>query len=80
MTLIYILLTGAVCGWLAGEIWKDSGFGLIGNMIVGILGSIFGGWMAVRLGIGSGALLWQILISVGGGWILLFLISLIKKA
>ncbi|MFH7002415.1 GlsB/YeaQ/YmgE family stress response membrane protein [Flavobacterium bizetiae] len=76
MSFLYFLLIGAISGWLAGQIWKGAGFGLLGNIVVGIVG----GWIAGNLGIGGGGLLWQILIAVGGAWVLLFLISLIKKA
>jgi uncharacterized membrane protein YeaQ/YmgE (transglycosylase-associated protein family) len=79
MEFLWFLLIGAVSGWLAGQIWKGAGFGLIGNIIVGIVGGVLGGWLARFLGIGGAGLLWQIIISVGGAWILLFLISLVKK-
>lgn len=79
MNFIYFLLIGAVSGWLAGQIWKGSGFGLLGNIIVGIIGGFIGGWLAGFLGIGGGGLLWLILTSVVGAWILLFLLSFIKK-
>jgi uncharacterized membrane protein YeaQ/YmgE (transglycosylase-associated protein family) len=42
MEFLYFLLLGAISGWLAGQFWKGSGFGLIGNIIVGIIGAIFG--------------------------------------
>lgn len=79
MEFFYFLLIGAISGWLGGQLWKGSGFGLIGNIIVGIIGSIFGGWLASKFGIGGGGLLWQIIIAAVGAWILLFLISLFKK-
>lgn len=79
MAFLYFLLIGAISGWLAGQIWKGAGFGLIGNIIVGIIGGFIGGWIAGKLGIGGGGLLWQILIAVGGAWVLLFVIRLIKK-
>ncbi|HMP93154.1 MAG TPA: GlsB/YeaQ/YmgE family stress response membrane protein, partial [Phnomibacter sp.] len=80
MELLWFLLVGAVSGWLAGQLWKGSGFGLIGNIIVGVLGSVVGGWLAGKLGIGGSSLVAHILISAGGAWVLLFLISLIKNA
>ncbi len=80
MDIVIFLLIGAVSGWLAGEIFKGGGFGLIGNIIVGVIGGFIGGWLAGKLGIGGGGLLWQIIISVAGAWVLLFVISLIKKA
>ncbi|MCD0466311.1 GlsB/YeaQ/YmgE family stress response membrane protein [Flavobacterium sp. ENC] len=79
MEFLYFLLIGAISGWLAGQLWKGGGFGLLGNIVVGIIGGIFGGWLAPKLGIGGGGLLWQIVIAAGGAWILLFLISLIKR-
>ena len=79
MEFLYFLLIGAISGWLAGQIWKGGGFGIIGNIVVGIVGGFIGGWIAGKLGIGGGGLLWQILITVGGAWVLLFIISLIKK-
>jgi uncharacterized membrane protein YeaQ/YmgE (transglycosylase-associated protein family) len=50
-TLIIWLVIGAIAGWLAGVIVKGYGFGLVGNIVVGILGAIFGGWL-------FGALAW----------------------
>ncbi|HRE76265.1 MAG TPA: GlsB/YeaQ/YmgE family stress response membrane protein [Flavobacterium sp.] len=79
MNFLYFLLIGAISGWLAGQLWKGSGFGLIGNIVVGIIGGFVGGWLAGHFGIGGGGLLWQILIAAGGAWVLLFLISLIKR-
>ncbi|MFN3755984.1 MAG: GlsB/YeaQ/YmgE family stress response membrane protein [Flavobacterium sp.] len=79
MNIIIFLLIGAVSGWLAGQIWKGSGFGLIGNIIVGVIGGFIGGWLAGHFGIGGGGLLWLIIVSVVGAWVLLFLLSLIKR-
>ena len=44
-SLIYTLIIGAVIGWLAGVIRKGYGFGLLGNIIVGIIGAFFGTWL-----------------------------------
>lgn len=79
MEIIYFLLIGAVSGWLGGQLWKGSGFGLIGNIIAGILGSVVGGFVAGQLGIGGRGLLLQIIIAACGAWLLLFVVSLIKK-
>jgi uncharacterized membrane protein YeaQ/YmgE (transglycosylase-associated protein family) len=56
--LIAWLIIGAVAGWLAGSFVKGGGFGLIGDIIVGIIGAFVGGWLAGALHIG-----------IGGGWI-----------
>ena len=79
MELLYFLIIGAISGWLAGQLWKGSGFGLLGNIIAGIVGSFVGSWIAGKLGIGGGGLLWQIIIATCGAWIVLFIISLLKK-
>jgi uncharacterized membrane protein YeaQ/YmgE (transglycosylase-associated protein family) len=51
MDLLYILLIGAVSGWLAGQLFKGSGSGLLWNIILGVLGSFVGGWVLGKLGI-----------------------------
>jgi uncharacterized membrane protein YeaQ/YmgE (transglycosylase-associated protein family) len=50
-SLIILLVVGAVAGWLAGLIVRGFGFGLIGNIIVGIIGAFIAGWLLPRLGI-----------------------------
>lgn len=83
-SLLIWLLLGAVAGWLAGNLMKGSGFGLIGNIIVGILGSFLGGWLGGVLGIGGattgGFSIASILTAVLGAVVLLFVVSLIKRA
>jgi uncharacterized membrane protein YeaQ/YmgE (transglycosylase-associated protein family) len=80
MNFLWFILLGAVAGWLAGQIMKGGGFGLLGNIIVGILGAVVGGWLAGVLGIGGGGLLGALLIATGGAVVLLFVVSLIKKS
>lgn len=78
--LIYTLIIGAVSGWLAGVIRQGYGFGLLGNIIVGILGAFIGSWLFAQLGFNrSGSTLNYILTSVVGALVLLFLIGLIRK-
>lgn len=81
--LIWIVL-GMIAGWLAGQIWKGAGFGLTGNIVVGIIGAFLGGWLGGQLGIEGtatgGLSLPSILTAAGGALVLLFIISLVKKA
>ena len=75
------LAIGALSGWLAGQLVKGYGFGLVGNIVVGIVGSFIGGWLFSQFGAaGGGGLVGSIVTSVVGGVVLLFLIGLIRKA
>jgi uncharacterized membrane protein YeaQ/YmgE (transglycosylase-associated protein family) len=50
-SLIVILLVGLVAGWLAGQILRGTGFGLIGDVVIGIVGAFIGDWLLPQLGI-----------------------------
>lgn len=78
-SLIIFLIIGAVAGWLAGLLMKGRGFGLLGNIIVGIIGAILGGFLFGVLGIVAGGLIGSIVTATVGAVVLLFLISIIKK-
>jgi len=78
-SIIIFLLIGAVAGWLAGKLMKGGGFGLIVNIIVGIIGGFIGGWLMSLVGIEKGGLVWEIITSVIGACVLLFIISLFKR-
>ncbi|HED24360.1 MAG TPA: GlsB/YeaQ/YmgE family stress response membrane protein, partial [Firmicutes bacterium] len=49
MGILTWLIVGIIAGWLAGKVMKGRGFGLIGNIIVGIVGALVGGWLAGAL-------------------------------
>ena len=78
--LIILLVVGAIAGWGAGQIVKGYGFGLIGNIIVGVIGAFIAGWLFPRLGvhIGSG-LIGQIISAFIGAVILLFILGLVRR-
>jgi len=79
--LIIFLAIGAVAGWLAGRLMKGGGFGLLGDIVVGILGSVAGGYLFGLLGISAGGgLAGSIVTATVGAMVLLFLIRLIKRA
>jgi uncharacterized membrane protein YeaQ/YmgE (transglycosylase-associated protein family) len=80
MDLIIFLVIGALVGWLAGMIMKGGGFGVIGNIIVGILGAMLGGWLLPKLGITIGGEFGGFITAVIGAVILLFIVGLIKRA
>ncbi|AOY90685.1 hypothetical protein BKK79_01755 [Cupriavidus sp. USMAA2-4] len=79
--LIAWLVIGAVAGWLAGVLVKGGGFGLLVDILVGIVGAIVGGWLAGLLGISfGGGMIGSIITAVIGAVVLLFLLRLIKRA
>jgi uncharacterized membrane protein YeaQ/YmgE (transglycosylase-associated protein family) len=75
------IVIGAVAGWLAGKIVEGGGFGLIGDIVVGIIGAVIGGYLAGALGISiGGGMISSIIVAVIGAVILLFVLRLIKRA
>jgi uncharacterized membrane protein YeaQ/YmgE (transglycosylase-associated protein family) len=79
--LIVIIIVGLVAGWLAGQIVKGSGFGLVGDIVVGLVGALIGGWLLPRIGLGlGGGLVGEIITAVIGAVILLVILRLVRRA
>jgi uncharacterized membrane protein YeaQ/YmgE (transglycosylase-associated protein family) len=80
--LIIFLLIGAVAGWLAGQLWRGFGFGLVGNIIVGVVGAFIAGLILPRIGFPfiGGPIVGAIIYATIGAVILLFIISLVRRA
>src|SRR6186713_1482329 len=76
-SLLIILLVGLIAGWLAGQIMQGTGFGLVGDLIVGIVGALIGSWVLPRLGthLGAGLVLLNATI---GALLLLLTIKLVR--
>ena len=80
-SLIVLLLVGLIAGWLAGQFVKGGGFGLVGDIVVGIVGALIAGWLFPRLGISlGGGILGSIVSAFIGAVILLVIIRLVKRA
>ena len=78
-SLLIIVLVGLVAGWLAGQIVRGTGFGLIGDLIIGIVGAFIGGWLLPQLGIHLGAgIVAAIVNSTIGAVLLLLVIRLVR--
>ncbi|MEM9279601.1 MAG: GlsB/YeaQ/YmgE family stress response membrane protein [Pseudomonadota bacterium] len=78
VAILIFLGIGAAAGWLAGNIMSGGGFGLIGNIIVGILGAIVAGFLLPGV-IPVAGILGQIISATIGAVILLFVIKLVKR-
>jgi uncharacterized membrane protein YeaQ/YmgE (transglycosylase-associated protein family) len=78
-SLIILLIIGAIAGWLAGLVVKGYGFGLIGNIVVGVIGAFIGQWLFPSLGFWGADLIGIIISATLGAIILLVVIGLIRR-
>jgi uncharacterized membrane protein YeaQ/YmgE (transglycosylase-associated protein family) len=78
-SILVILLVGIVAGWLAGKVVRGTGFGLIGDLVVGVAGAFVAAWLFPRLGIHLGTgIVEEIIYSALGAIILLVIVRLIR--
>jgi uncharacterized membrane protein YeaQ/YmgE (transglycosylase-associated protein family) len=81
MQFVWFLLIGLVAGWLAGTLTKGGGFGVIGDIVAGVLGALLGGFLFSSVGLSAGGgLLGGIIVATIGAIVLIFLLRLIKRA
>ncbi|HSP14592.1 MAG TPA: GlsB/YeaQ/YmgE family stress response membrane protein [Thermoanaerobaculia bacterium] len=78
--LIWFLLIGLIAGWLAGQVMRGGGYGVIGDMIVGVIGALIGGWLFGLLGISAGGLIGSLITAFVGAVLLILLLRLIRRA
>ena len=78
-SLIWFLLIGLVAGWLAGKVMRGGGYGIVGDMIVGVIGAFIGGWLFGVLGIGIGGLIGSLVTAFVGAVILIALLRMIRR-
>jgi uncharacterized membrane protein YeaQ/YmgE (transglycosylase-associated protein family) len=81
MGFAYWILVGLIAGWLAGQVMKGGGYGVLVDIILGILGGVVGGWVFGMLGIWpGGGIIGSILVAFVGAVILVWISRLLKKA
>ena len=81
MNVLWFLLIGVIAGWLAGVLVKGGGFGLFGDLLVGIIGAMIGGFFFGGIaGTAGGGLLGSLLVATLGAVILLVILRVIKRA
>lgn len=73
-SLLVIVVVGIAAGWLAGRVMRGGGFGLIGDLVVGLVGAFIGDWLLPRLGIHLGTGVVELIISAFIGAVILLLI------
>jgi uncharacterized membrane protein YeaQ/YmgE (transglycosylase-associated protein family) len=79
MEFIWFILVGLIAGWLAGMLVKGGGFGIVGDIVIGILGALVGGFLFGVLGFSWGGLLGSIVVATVGAVVLIFVLRLIKR-
>ena len=83
MSILSWIVVGLIAGWLAGKVMKGGGFGLVGDIVVGVIGGVLGGWIASYFfHVGdpmSGINLPSILIAFLGAVLLLFVLRLVTR-
>lgn len=81
VTILIWIIVGGVAGWLAGVLVRGGGFGLVGDIILGIAGAIVAGWLLPTLGISlGGGIVGAIIAALIGAILILLVIRLIKRA
>lgn len=80
MDIIWFLIIGLVAGWLAGTLMSGGGYGVIGDIVLGILGAVIGGYLFSSLGVSAGGgTLGSIIVATVGAVVLIALLRLIKR-
>ncbi len=80
MEILWSIIIGILAGAIAGWIMKGSGFGMVVNLIIGLVGSVLGGWIYTLLGLSTTGILGSLLMSVIGAVVLLWIVSLFRRA
>ncbi len=78
-SIVTVLVVGLLAGWLAGRIQKGRGFGLAGDLVIGILGSVFGTWLFGQLGFAAYGFAGNLVMAVVGALVILFLLGAVSK-
>ena len=76
---VWFLFIGGVIGWLAGIIVRGRGFGIIGDIVIGVVGAMLGGWMAGVIGLSTGSSVGAFLMALVGAVVLVGLTRLVVR-
>ncbi len=79
--MIYSILVGLIAGWLAGQVMKGGGYGVLMDIVLGLLGGVVGGWVFGALGIGpAGGIVGSVVVSFVGAVVLVALSRMLRRA
>ena len=77
---LWFVIIGVLAGWLAGLLIRGRGFGLVGDLVLGVLGAIIGGYVFSMLSIRAYGFIGELAMAIAGAFLLLSLIRIVKKA
>jgi len=81
MELLWFILIGLAAGWLAGQFMRGGGFGVVGDILLGVVGAMVGGFLFHQLGLSAGGgLIGALIVATLGSVVLLFLARIVKHA
>jgi uncharacterized membrane protein YeaQ/YmgE (transglycosylase-associated protein family) len=81
MGLLWFLIVGLIAGWLAGVLVRGGGFGVVGDIVIGVIGAVLGGWLFTTFGASAGGgLVGSILVATIGAVVLLVVVRVLKRA
>jgi len=76
---LWFLVIGGIAGWLAGKITRGSGFGILGDIIIGVIGALLGGFLFGLVGLVSYSLLGSLITATVGAILFLYLVRILKR-
>jgi len=79
-SLIWWAVVGLIAGWAAGKIMKGGGYGVVMDIVLGIIGAVIGGWLMGIVGIHAGGFLGTIIVAIIGAVFLIWITRMLKKA
>lgn len=79
MEVVWFLIIGLCAGWLAGHLTRRRGFGLAGNLIIGVIGAVLGGFVFDLLGFASRSLIASLITATVGSLLLLYALALLRR-
>jgi uncharacterized membrane protein YeaQ/YmgE (transglycosylase-associated protein family) len=81
MEILWFILIGLAAGWLAGQFMRGGGFGLLGDLLLGVAGAVVGGYMFHQLGLSAGGgLIGALIVATIGAVVVLFVVRMLTRA
>ena len=80
MYIVWFLLVGLIAGWLAGKLTKGAGFGVLGDIVMGVIGAFIGGFLFRLVGLSAAGTIGSIIVATIGAVVLVLVVKTLKKA